>query len=102
MYITNELAENLLQNKEKVGLSEVHSSDLQLTLGKKLPFLLFGTPRPSIVLESTAQPQPHLTVGRKRLLNHNCDQRKDRHSGNKERLLVKQVRGKDKKRVISI
>lgn len=90
-----------MQIEEKVGLSEVHSSDLQLTLGKNAFFFLFGSPRSSIVLEITAQPQPHLTAGQKRLLNHSC-QRKDRHSGNTERLLVKQVRGRDKKRVIPI
>lgn len=77
----------------------MHSSDLPLR--KNPRFFLFGGPRSSIVLERTAQQQPHLTIGQKRLLNHSW-QRKDRHSGNKERLLVKQVRARDKKRVIPI
>lgn len=81
----------------------MHGSDLQVTPGeKKKKYLnfLFTSPRPGIMLERTAQMQPHLTISWKRLLNHSC-QRKDRHSGNGERLLVKQVRRRDK-RIISI
>lgn len=87
--------------EEKAGLSEVHSNDLQLTLGKKTFYFLFASPRSSIVLERKAQQQPHLPISWKRLLNHHW-QRKERHSGNKEGLLVKQVRGRDKKRIASI
>lgn len=90
-----------MQIEAEVGLSAVHSSDLQVTPGeKKYLLLLFRSPRSGIMLERTAQMQPHLTISWKRLLNHSC-QRKDRHSGNEERLLAKQVRRRDK-RVISI
>lgn len=95
------LAENLVQMEEKVGLSEVDIVIFSSHREKTTYFFPFGSPSPSIVPERTTQAEPHLSVRGKRLLNHSC-QRKDTHSGSKARLLVKQVRGRDKKGVLSI